>query len=98
MEASGEAANLSILDHNEAVYIDQVQCPRIVRIFAEIGRRVPLHSTACGKVLLAYLEPNERNRILAEHGLPARKHARQAVLPRGPSPMGRAALAIGVAH
>lgn len=46
MEASGEAANLSILDRNEAVYVDQVQCPRIVRIFAEIGRRVPLHSTA----------------------------------------------------
>ncbi len=74
MEASGETANLSILDRNEAVYIDQVQCPRIVRIFAEIGRRVPLHSTGCGKVLLAYMEAAERNRIIAEQGLRASTH------------------------
>jgi DNA-binding IclR family transcriptional regulator len=32
---------------------------------------VPLHSTGCGKVLLAYLEPAERNRIITERGLPA---------------------------
>ena len=71
MEASGETANLSILDHWEAVYIDQVQSPRVVRMFAEIGRRVPLHSTGCGKVFLAYLAPAEQGRIVAEKGLPA---------------------------
>jgi DNA-binding IclR family transcriptional regulator len=71
VRASGETTNLSILDHDEAVYIDQVQSPHLVRMFAQIGRRVPLHSTGCGKILLAYLEPAERARIIREKGLPA---------------------------
>lgn len=71
VQASGETTNLSILDHDEAVYIDQVESPHLVRMFAQIGRRVPLHSTGCGKVLLAYLEPAERSRIIREKGLPA---------------------------
>ncbi len=70
MQATGETANLIILDCDEAVYIDQVPSPRLVRMFASIGRRVPLHSTGCGKVLLAYLDPAERSRILQERGLP----------------------------
>jgi IclR family acetate operon transcriptional repressor len=71
MEESGETANLTILDHAEAVYIDQVPSPHTVRMFAEIGRRVPLHSTGCGKVFLAYLAPAERARLVSEKGLPA---------------------------
>jgi DNA-binding IclR family transcriptional regulator len=70
MEESGETANLTILDHAEAVYIDQVPSPHTVRMFAEIGRRVPLHSTGCGKVFLAYLAPAERARLVSEKGLP----------------------------
>jgi len=71
MEESGETANLIILDRDEAVYIDQVPSPRLVRMFAEVGRRVPLHSTGCGKVLLAHQRPEERARIVQEKGLPA---------------------------
>lgn len=71
MEESGETANLIVLDRDEAVYIDQVQSPHLVRMFAEIGRHVPLHSTGCGKVLLAYQKPEERARIMREKGLPA---------------------------
>lgn len=71
MEESGETANLMVLDHDEAVYIDQIQSPRLVRMFAEIGRRVPLHSTGGGKAILAYYDPVERHRILAEKGLAA---------------------------
>lgn len=71
MEKSGETANLIVLDRDEAVYIDQAQSPHLIRMFAEIGRRVPLHSTGCGKVLLAYQKPEERARIMREKGLPA---------------------------
>jgi IclR family acetate operon transcriptional repressor len=71
VEASGETTNLSIRDDWEAIYIDQVQSARVVRIFAEIGRRVPLHSTGCGKVFLAFLEPATRAQYVAQAGLPA---------------------------
>ncbi len=70
MEETGETANLIILDSDEAVYVDQVPSPHLVRMFAHIGRHVPLHSTGCGKVLLAYLDPSDRERIIREKGLP----------------------------
>ncbi len=69
MEGSGETANLVMLDGNEAVYMDQVPSPRLVRMFAGVGRRVPLHSTGSGKAMLSCLPPEERARIVAEKGL-----------------------------
>ncbi len=69
MQETGETANLIILDDDQAVYIDQAASPHLVRMFASIGRRVPLHSTGCGKILLAFLEPSERSRILRARGL-----------------------------
>jgi IclR family KDG regulon transcriptional repressor len=70
MQETGETANLIVLDCDEAVYVDQVPSPHLVRMFASIGRHVPLHSTGCGKVLLAHLESSERSRIFREKGLP----------------------------
>ena len=74
MEQSGETANLVVLDRAQAVYVDQVASPRLVRMFTVIGRHVPLHSTACGKVLLAHLDPTERSRVIRENGLSAQTH------------------------
>jgi len=51
---TGETANLVVLDRQEALYLDMVESPQSLRIFSRIGRRAPLHSTAVGKVLLAY--------------------------------------------
>ena len=53
-QQTGETANLVILDRQEALYLDKVESPQSLRIFSRIGRRAPLHSTAVGKVLLAY--------------------------------------------
>ena len=53
-QETGETANLVILDRREALYLDKVESPQSLRIFSRIGRRAPLHSTAVGKVLLAY--------------------------------------------
>ncbi len=81
-EKSGETANLVMRDGDEAVYIDQVQSPHLVRMFAEIGRRVPLHSTAGGKAILAYWDAAELNRLVRERGLPG-KTARTITSPTG---------------
>lgn len=67
----GETTNLAVLDRERAVYVAQAPCARTVRMFTEIGNRVPLHSTGCGKVLLAYQPDEVARAIVARTGLPA---------------------------
>ncbi|MDI6870439.1 MAG: IclR family transcriptional regulator [Bacillota bacterium] len=59
-----ETANLVVLDQEEAVYVDQVESSRQVKMIAKIGGRAPLYCTGAGKAILASLPPAERERIL----------------------------------
>lgn len=70
MEASQEVVHLVVLQDGEVVYIDKVECPGPVKMYSQLGRRVPAHATAVGKVLLAFLPPESREAIIAR-GLPA---------------------------
>ncbi|NLX92167.1 MAG: IclR family transcriptional regulator [Firmicutes bacterium] len=56
VEKCNETANLAILDETDVVYIDQVESKNliIVRMFAQVGNRGPVHCTASGKALLAF--------------------------------------------
>lgn len=69
VELSGETANMVVLDGDHAVYIAQVPCARSLRTFTEIGNRVPLHCTGCGKVLLAYQSGESIDALLGVSGL-----------------------------
>ncbi len=71
VEISGETANIVVMEQDKAVYVAQVQSARMVRMFTELGNRVPLHSTGCGKVLLAYQPESVRASIIVQTGLPA---------------------------
>jgi Transcriptional regulator len=70
VELSGETANLAVLEGDFVVYVAQVPSPRRLRMFAEVGRRVPAHSTAVGKVLLA--DRPDAAAVLERTGLPRR--------------------------
>src|SRR5205823_510639 len=59
------------LERDRAVYMAQVQSARMVRMFAELGNRMPLHCTGCGKVLLAYQSEKVIDSVIATTGLPA---------------------------
>ena len=58
VEVSAETCSLSCFDRDAAVYIEQAEPERSVRMLAEPGDRVPLHATATGKALLAH-QPRE---------------------------------------
>ncbi len=59
VDLSGETANLAIIDRDEAVFIEQVESPKMVKMFTQVGTRVPLYCTGVGKALMAYLRDEE---------------------------------------
>lgn len=72
VEVSGETANLAVLEDGCAAYVAQAPSRHRVRMFTEVGNRLPPHSNAVGKVLLAFRPRADVERILGRHGLPAR--------------------------
>lgn len=83
VEQTGETANLAVLDGTRMRYVAQSPSPHTLRIFAEVGRQVPVHSTAVGKAVLAALpaadaqavidaltlEPSTRHTVTTRAGL-----------------------------
>jgi len=72
VEASGETSNLAVLEDDRIVYLAQAPGRHRVRMFTEVGRRVLPHSTAVGKVLLAWQDEVQVRRVVARLGLPRR--------------------------
>jgi IclR family KDG regulon transcriptional repressor len=59
---TNEVTKLGILDGDEVVYVDKVECDRAVRAYVPIGGRAPAHSVATGKAILAFLPDQKRAR------------------------------------
>lgn len=76
---TGETSNLVILDRGAAVNVEVVQSPRPIKHVGILGRRLPLHATAAGKVLLAWLPAEERAALVAE---PLRRHTERTICSR----------------
>lgn len=67
-----ETVNLAVLRSNYAVNVDQAMGPSTLATYDWVGSLTPLHATSSGKVLLAALSADDRDRILQETGLPSR--------------------------
>lgn len=70
MEESGETVNLAVEDEGEAVYLSQVECRQMMRVFARPGMRVPLHCSAVGKAILSAATDKTLTKILQQRGMP----------------------------
>src|SRR5690606_39027020 len=70
-DATGETANMAMLDGDLAVYVAQVPSRHSMRMFTEVGRRVHPHCTGVGKAMLAQLPEDSVRGILARTGMPA---------------------------
>lgn len=60
LDATGETANLALLEDDTIVYAAQAESHLPVRAFFRPGRRAPVAVTAVGKACLAALGPDER--------------------------------------
>jgi IclR family pca regulon transcriptional regulator len=58
-DALHESCSVSVLDNHDVVYIARRAANRIMSINLAVGSRLPAHATSMGKVLLAYLPPDE---------------------------------------
>ncbi|HWF09727.1 MAG TPA: IclR family transcriptional regulator [Bryobacteraceae bacterium] len=84
---TGLAAGVGVLEGGHILLVDRVEPPERAgqalvrerpRDQRDIGRELPAHSTALGKVLLAHLSREDVNRYLDDHAL-TRKTARTIV-------------------
>jgi DNA-binding IclR family transcriptional regulator len=64
-KAVDETVHLSLLDQDQAVYVECCESSRRVRTYAVIGQRAPLYCTSVGKALLAFLPTERIKEILA---------------------------------
>ena len=85
-----ETVALCSIENDEVLYIDQRSRGGPFEFRIEIGRRAPLHCTAGGKTLLAFLSPHEQRALLDRLRLgdspSARSRTRMRLLPISPSP------------
>ena len=63
-QETGQTTHLGILDGNEGVYIEKIEGKQAAIAYSRIGRRLPVHATAIGKVLMAWLGDEELNALL----------------------------------
>lgn len=63
---TGESIFVGVISGREALCVDARESPQSIRLFAQVGRRAPLHSGGVPKVLFAHL-PDSQRRALIEH-------------------------------
>lgn len=64
-------AQCAILDGTEIVYVERIQINVIVDLDIPVGSRLPAYCTALGKVILAFMDPDEAERIIRDSDLVA---------------------------
>jgi DNA-binding IclR family transcriptional regulator len=81
-----ETVHVAVLDGREALYVAKADSSHAVRMISALGRRVPAHLTAVGKVLLAGLSGREFEQLypsglrlerLTEHSITTRRRLRR---------------------
>jgi DNA-binding IclR family transcriptional regulator len=69
MQRTRLTVHMAIIEDDEAVLIEKVEPPGLVRLATWVGKRLELHSSAVGKCLLAYLPEAEFLRLVRDRGL-----------------------------
>ncbi len=69
MQRTGLTVHLCVLDGDQAVCIEKVDPPGLIRIGTWVGMRSHTHSSGAGKALIAFLAQDELQRHIAANRL-----------------------------
>ena len=69
-EIFDETVHLTVLDNDEVLYVECFQSSKLLRPFQIIGYRAPLHCTAVGKAMMAFMSKQDIDRVIRAKGLP----------------------------
>lgn len=72
----GEACDLSVFNNDEVFYVEMIPSLHALTIAASVGRRLPFHATASGKLFLANLEPDHVDALLKK---PLERHTANTI-------------------
>lgn len=64
-DQTGEAAHLGIISGSEGIVLERVIGRATIKFYVERGTRFPLHTSAPGKVMLAFTPEAERDEVIA---------------------------------
>lgn len=67
---TNETVSLFVREGTYRICLERVEGSHDIRMVGMLGDRLPLHAGAPGKLLLAYLQEDERNELLEATGLP----------------------------
>lgn len=67
---TGESIVLSTLHDRQGVCIERIEGRHTLRVSHELGAIFPLHAGASGKILMAFLNRQEQEKIIEDIGLP----------------------------
>jgi len=70
MQNTRLTVHMAILEQGEAVLVEKIEPPGLLRLATWVGKRMDLHATAVGKALLAYLSDEQMQLAIRNHGLP----------------------------
>jgi len=59
MRETGLTGHMAALEHNEAVIIEKIECPGLLRLATWIGRRLDVNCSGVGKPLIVFLTDEE---------------------------------------
>ena len=65
-----ETVYLTVLQHDEVLYVDCVESTKRLRSYSGIGITAPLYCTGVGKAILAYQDKDYISKIIEENDLP----------------------------
>lgn len=68
-DQTGLTCHLGVLDGSSAIYLVKLETPGVIIVRSWVGKKLSLHSSGLGKVLLAWLPDEEVDRLIPEEDL-----------------------------